>query len=153
MIISDPKKPKIEAKVKTENGVKSSGIRGATGPVVTVRIPKPSANVSSTDDKTLTAASRIASGLASQSARSNSPMTDSKGKEKRVKECVGTNPIYSNGTKHGGIVRVQSPTQGSAEAAIEQNIKRDHPGPTATLDRCQLLPIGNEQRVPGLTRT
>ena len=42
---------------------------------------------------------------------------------------MGTNPIYSNGTKHGGVVRAQSPTQGSAEAAIEQNIKRDHPGP------------------------
>ena len=42
-------------------------------------------------------------------------------------------------------VRAQSPTQGSAEAAIEQNI-------AATLDRCQLLPISNEQRVPGLTR-
>ena len=90
MIISDPKKPKIEAKVKTENGVKSSGIRGATGPVVTVRIPKPSSNnVSSTDDKTLTAASRIASGLASQSARSNSPMTDSKGKENERERVRG----------------------------------------------------------------
>jgi len=77
MIISDPKKPKIEAKIKLETGIKS-GIRGATGPVVTVRIPKPS-NATSTDDKSL-AASRIASGLSSGNTggRSNSPMTDSK---------------------------------------------------------------------------
>ena len=87
MIISDPKKPKIEAKVKSE--VKGTGIRGTT-PVVTVRIPKPNSDQSDTKTNR------------NNVARSNSPMTDQKGKSEHKSKYQTKN--LSNSAKHGRLV-------------------------------------------------